>query len=642
MTPLLAAAEHSALDRRSFLASLAGMAGGTLAISGCATPLMRGQTPEPEAQAEQGPERVGDYTRPWGLNWVKLESVALVTNLPNTGSDPPPGQARERLIAEMMTHQVPHPDRILASPTNSLVMCTAYLPPAVEKGDVFDIEVRVPARSETTSLRGGWLMQTRMRQMQIAGGGLRTGSVDGLGQGHLLVDAVFQGTSDKIHETRARVLGGGVSAISRSLGLAIAKDGASVRTSTLIGAAINARFFTFDSGVKKGVAVPKRDNFIDLSVSPRYKHNLARYLRVIRQIALRENPVQRVERLALLEKKLLEPTTAALAAMQLEAIGNEAVGALQGGLASSDPEVRFYAAEALAYLDQPDAAAPLGQAARDESAFRWHALTALATMTHASALDALVALLHVPSVETRYGAFRALRTRNAADPLTKGELLEKKFRYHVIPTTGEPLVHIARSRLPEIVVFGHEQRLKPPQFLFAGKHLMITALDGGQLKVGRFEAGEDPVYETCSTELDQLIRTIVKLGGGYAEIVQCLQEARHAGCLEARLAVEALPRPNRRFYRDDDPLPEAPADEASQDDAETATATSPGSSGDAPLVERRAATPSPELFADGLEAGRARQNHAEATRAPAGEPYISPEYESKPGVFDKLNPFSGK
>jgi len=54
-----------------------------------------------------------------------------------------------------------------------------------------------------------------------------------------------------------------------------------------------------------------------------------------------------------------------LASLQLEAIGNEAIGALKQGLRSSDPEVRFYSAEALAYLDQPEAAAPLAEAAKN-------------------------------------------------------------------------------------------------------------------------------------------------------------------------------------------------------------------------------------------------------------------------------------
>src|SRR5205814_5232523 len=112
---------------------------------------------------------------------------------------------------------------------------------------------------------------------------------------------------------------------------------------------------------------PERDDFLSLSIAPRYKNNLARYLRVIRNIPLRENPIQRTERLQLLEKKLLEPTSSALASLQLEAIGNEAIGALKQGLKSSDAEVRFYAAEALAYLDQPEAATPLTEAAKAES-----------------------------------------------------------------------------------------------------------------------------------------------------------------------------------------------------------------------------------------------------------------------------------
>ena len=80
----------------------------------------------------------------------------------------------------------------------------------------------------------------------------------------------------------------------------------------------------------------------------------------------------RVDRLQLLGKKLMDPTTAAQAALELEAIGSEAIGPLKEGLASSDPEVKFYAAEALAYLDDPAGAAPLAAAAKSHAAFRWH------------------------------------------------------------------------------------------------------------------------------------------------------------------------------------------------------------------------------------------------------------------------------
>jgi len=451
-----------------------------------------------------------------------------------------------------------------------------------------------------------------------------------LAQGDVLVDAVFEGSTDKILETRGRVLGGGTSLISRELGLAISKNDASIRTSTLIGKAINQRFYALDSGVKKGVANPERDDFLSLTIAPRYKNNLGRYLRVIRNIPLRENAVERTERLQLLEKKLLEPTSCALASLQLEAIGNEAIGPLKQGLRSSDPEVRFYSAEALAYLDQPEAAAPLSEAAKKESAFRWHALTALATMTHVAALDGLSDLLHVPSVETRYGAFRAMRTRNPGDPTMKGEVLDKKFRYHVIPTTGEPLIHISRSRVPEIVVFGHEQRLKDVKLLRAGKRILIMPLENGDLRAGRYEPGQDTVYESLPAELDKLIRTVVKLGGGYAEVIQCLQEAKKAGCLEGRLAVESLPRPDRKYYRDDDSLAE-PLDGDAPEDSEASST----------LADRHVVTPAPDLFRDNLRGSGSED--AEERKAIPGGTYIDPEYApKKPSVLDKLNPFPAK
>ena len=70
---------------------------------------------------------------------------------------------------------------------------------------------------------------------------------------------------------------------------------------------------------------------------------------------------------------------------------------------SPDPQVQFYSAEALAYLDRREAAEPLGKAAHIP-AFRSQALTALSVMRDPAAYDQLRELLAVPSAETRYGA----------------------------------------------------------------------------------------------------------------------------------------------------------------------------------------------------------------------------------------------
>ena len=100
--------------------------------------------------------------------------------------------------------------------------------------------------------------------------------------------------------------------------------------------------------------------------------------------------------------------------------------------------------------------------------------------------------------------------------------------------------------------------------------------------------------------------------------------------LEARLAVEAMPRPNRKFYRDDDSLPEAPEGETAEQPMELATS-------------RSASTPSPELFRDSLASGRVSDEDSEDSPAVPGGTYVAPGYEEKKTrILDKLNPFGGR
>ena len=68
----------------------------------------------------------------------------------------------------------------------------------VQKGDRCDVEVRIPSKSETASLRGGWLMRARLREMAVLDNALHTGHVEGLAEGHVLVDAIFDGNTDKV------------------------------------------------------------------------------------------------------------------------------------------------------------------------------------------------------------------------------------------------------------------------------------------------------------------------------------------------------------------------------------------------------------------------------------------------------------
>jgi flagellar basal body P-ring protein FlgI len=523
--------------------------GALLTLPGCAATNLRSQSPEGVADVlEARTKLVGEVARPFGDQPVPIEAIALITCLDNTGDDPAPSPQRAALLHELQTIGVQHPNQLLAAPSTAMVMVRGFLPPGVQKGDKFDLEVRVPPQSETMSLRGGWLMECRLREMAVLGGAVREGHAWAIGEGAVLVDPSANGEQDRALLTRGKVLGGGTALRSRDIGLYISPDDKSVRLAAQIGQAINRRFHTFHRGIKQGVASPKTDERIDLKIHPRYKDNLARYIRVVRAIPIKETPAEQSLRIGLLERQLLDPITAATAALRLEAIGKEAVDALVKGIESNDPEVRFYAAEALAYLDDSRAAAPLAKAAREEPAFRAFALAALSSMADMAAHDELMALLEVPSSETRYGAFRALWAMNPNDPMIRGENLGGQFGYHVLNTNGPPMVHVTRSYRPEVVVFGHEQTLVAPFVLEAGKSILVKGV-AGKVTVSRFAVNQPDQKREVSTKLDDVIRAIVELGGTYPDVVQALQHAKTCGALTARFEVDALPEEDRPYQQ---------------------------------------------------------------------------------------------
>lgn len=538
-----------------------------LALSiGCSGLSMRSQSPEEPTivQAEQR-KLIGDVAVPFGMFPIRIEAIGLVTGLPGTGSDPPVSPERSKLLSEMQQRGVQNPNQVLASPTTDLVLVRGYLRPGIQKGDRFDLEVRVPTRSENTGLRGGWLMETRLTQMAAIGGELKTGAQAGMAQGPILVDPTVDAKNNKVLLSRGRVLGGAVSQISRPLGLALKPAHRNIGISALVGMAVNKRFHTFDKGIKVGVANPKTDQFVELKVHPRYKDNIERFMRVVRAVPIKETPSEQLARLQVLERNLLDPITSASAALKLEAIGKEAVPVLKKGMSSGDVEVRFYSAEALAYLDDKEAAAPLGEIARNEPAFRAFALAALGAMDDFEAFEALRELLAVQSAETRYGAFRALWWMNKNDPLVRDERITDQFHYHLLKSGGPPMIHFTRNGRPEVVLFGEDQKFIPPVSLEAGPRIMINSTDSEHIAVSRYAPGEPDQKRIVSTSIDEVVRAVADMGGTYPDVVQCLQQAKSAKALPGRLEIEAIPQAGREYERDSKPLD---ADEAADPSAD--------------------------------------------------------------------------
>lgn len=527
--------------------------GVSLLLAGCSVwnPLsVRSQSPDAEEAPIATTRLVGDLAVPYGLHPIVVESVGLVSGLRGTGSDPQPSPQRDVMMREMQRRGIEKPNALLASSDTSLVLVRAVLRPGIQKGDAFDVEVRVPSNSETTSLRGGALWTTELNQLAVmADNRIHRGHAMASAKGPIMVDPAAGAGGDRVLQCRGRILGGGVSHLSRPLLLVLKPEHQSVRNSARIQEVVNRRFHTFEHGNKVGVATAKTDEMIELKVHSRYHDNIERYIRVVRSIPLRESESERARRLVLLEKQLLDPITSSRAALQLEALGSPGIDVLKRGLASSDPEVRFYSAETLAYLDESGVAESLAKAAEREPAFRVFALAALSAMEDYDSQEQLRELLNVPSAETRYGAFRSLTARRSPDPFVRGEMLGGQFNFHVLPTAGPPMIHIARTRRPEIVLFGPDQMLQGSLSLEAGNQIMINSLPSGEIAIAKYVVGEPDQRRLTSPRVEEVIRAIVELGGTYPDVVQALQEAKAGGGLPSRLEVDALPTAGRTYDR---------------------------------------------------------------------------------------------
>ncbi|MEQ9407505.1 MAG: flagellar basal body P-ring protein FlgI [Fuerstiella sp.] len=493
-----------------------------------------------------------DYISVTGNNLVALRGVGLVTQLDGTGGDPPPSHLRKELLDEMARLKIPNPSRILASRNTALVIVTAYLPAMVREGQTFDVRVALPPNSEATSLKGGVLLETRLtEEHSVPGRGNLKGHQYGVAGGAILTALGDGGRSNGSMLRRGSIPGGAVSKTERNLEVILRNEYRGLKTAKRIENAIARRLHHYNRfGQRVPMAEAKTDMMIELKVHPTYRNNFPRYNQVIRSIAYKETDVARRLRMERLSRDILEPETAGSAALQLEAIGNDSVPFLQAALSSPSLEVRFHAAQALAYLEDSSGVDVLKQAAIEEPAFRVYALAALSVIDDADSVVALRELMSAEQLETRYGAIRALKENNPNDSILGTTEFPGQFLLHAVNTDGAPAAHVVRYRSPEVVIFGTGQKLRLPAVLNAGTRIRVIGKAGeNTVTVTKYELGADSERRVVSTSLVEILHTVADLGARYPDVVQLLLEADEQANLMGELGIDRLPQAGRSFRR---------------------------------------------------------------------------------------------
>ena len=294
----------------------------------------------------------------------------------------------------------------------SMVIVRATISNGIAPGDPIDVEVEIPPASGTTSLAGGRLLTTELTPVMMTAQGQKAGKTIALAGGPVMTGKPGDPANLKV----GRVLGGAHVKTEIPYNLIVKDERRSARTTKLVEDVIKLRFHQSDGLDQKSMAVAKTDTLLILKVPKVYHRNQGRYFQVIQNLSVVENPTLRAQRMEIWGKQLLDPKMAGISALRLEGLGSNAVPTLKGGLASPDLQVRFFAAESLAYLGQIDGADALAEVATKRPEFRAYALKALAAMDQSAGLMRLRALMAQPDVELRYGAFDALRSFDPTDP----------------------------------------------------------------------------------------------------------------------------------------------------------------------------------------------------------------------------------
>ena len=261
----------------------------------------------------------------------------------------------------MKRHDIANPNRFLETTDTALVRVRATIPPGPRRGEPIDVRILAPRTARATDLRGGWLLDTRLRQQQLLNQTIRKSDVMAVGTGLVLTRPDYAPGNDETLKLEGSVLNGGRVQETRKLGLVLKPSYHHAKVSASIATAINQRFFFFDGTTRRGIAKAIEDDFVELDMHPRYRENIHRFMHVVRAIGGKPQSSVNQERLAELGGRLESPATASDAALQLEGIGENAVPTLLKGLESDNTELRFYAAKALAYLDRTEAIEPLEQ-----------------------------------------------------------------------------------------------------------------------------------------------------------------------------------------------------------------------------------------------------------------------------------------
>ncbi len=496
---------------------------------------------------------------------IPLEGYGLVGGLNGTGSSECPPQIRAyltRYILAQLHNQKVDIEKLISSPDTAVVLIEGIMPSIPSRSQFFDVQVTALPGTRTTSLEGGWLYSTELKQAGTFG---ITTKVIADAAGPVFIDKIsassraaadFPATARAFAEASTDKRAGYILAGGRILDdfniiLIVRKP--DYRSTSNIRNRLNE---LFGGDTAKAVSPSQ----IEVTVPAEYRERKERFVSLIKATYLIQTPQATEERVKTFIRRLAVFQDKDESEIALEAIGNESIGKLAVLLNSADEQVRLRAARCMLNLGSGAGLDVLRQIAFSKgSACRLEALEAITA--GASRGDAVVVarrLLRDEDFDIILAAYEQLR--KLEDIAVSQEFIGRSFYLEQIAQTQtrHRAVFVSRSGQPRIVIFGSPIRCRDNVFVQSSDGSIIINAPAGQKDVTllRKHPRRPGVIARMksSFELGDIIRTLCEepakkseeassgLGVPYDEMIALLKQMCDRGAIKADFRAGPLPK----------------------------------------------------------------------------------------------------
>lgn len=490
---------------------------------------------------------IGSLVRVSAPDPIPVEGYGIVVGLKGAGSAECPPQIR-KYLGRYILKQLP-PDRkldvdkFIASTDTAVVLVEGVIPAIASKNQYFDVRVTTLPSTQTTSLEGGQLFTTELKE--VGNFGINTRILADV-EGPVFIDRI---SNPQINKKTGHILAGGKVLDEYKVILLLKKH--DYEMANYIRNLINGRF-----GLDTAKAV--MSNRVELIVPAKYKEQKQRFISIVAAMYLTKDAKINSERIRTFVKRLSDFEDKYSSEAALEAIGNECLDELSVLLDSPEELVRLHAARCTLNLGGDAGLAGLRQIAlKKDSPYRIEALEAItAAARRNDAVSISRKLMRDEDFQIRLAAYGQLR--ELEDVAIAQEFVGRSFYLERVTQTEQKIIFVSRSGQPRIVLFGAPIYCDSSVYVQSENGDIVINAPSGQeyVNIIRKHPKRPGVVAQLksSFEIGDIVRTICDeptkedakgrggLGISYADATALLKQMCDKGAVRAEFRAGPMPK----------------------------------------------------------------------------------------------------